>query len=92
MSQLPTGQELENKAKELGVATQGNPRTTSTLTRTSGSDKASDHESQGRILEAERAQRERLLTRVAVVSAVVTFVSAAASVISAIAAIIAVSK
>ena len=55
---LLQGQELERRARELGVDIQGPPRTGSI----SGSrQRADDHELQQRVIEAERAKRESRL-------------------------------
>lgn len=82
MAKLLVGDELEKRAKELGVDTEGGPITQSV----SGHHKrADDAELQRRVIEAERSIRESKLWIIAVISAV-------ASVFSAIAAIIAVTK
>ncbi len=81
MKKLLQGDELEARAKELGVDIKGPPITQSA----SGTQRrASDSELQRRVTEAERGIRESRLWWLAVISAV-------ASVISAITALIAVS-
>ena len=80
--QLLQGQQLEQRARELGVDIQGAPITSSS----SGRHPAADHELQQRVNEAERAIRESRLWIVAVISTVVALFSAAASVVSALAA------
>ena len=76
------GEELEKRARELGVDIQG-----ASLTHSSSglARRAPDHELQRRVQEAERSLRESRLWILAVMSA-------AASVLSAGAAIIAVSR
>jgi hypothetical protein len=88
MSRLLQGDELEKRARELGIDTQGGPITQST----SGHHKrADDAELQRRIIEAERAVREASLWKIAVISAVASVLSAVTAV-CAITAIIAVAK
>ena len=91
MSGLPVGDELEKRARELGVDVQGEPHT-GTKTRTRNSDRAPDHVLQQRLLEAERAQRENRLVRIAYISAIVSAVSAIASIVSAVTALVAVAR
>ena len=80
MGKLLEGEKLETRCRELGIDTQGDPRSKSS----SGSNpRASDYELQHRLNEAERSIRESRLWLIAVISSV-------ASVCSAIVAIIAV--
>ncbi len=80
MDKLLQGEELERRAKELGVAIQGPPISKSV---SGGPPRAHDHELQRRVIEAERHIRESRLWLIAVISA-------GASVISAITALVAV--
>ncbi len=73
MSSLPKGDELENRALELGVDISGEPRTQSSSGR---SPRAPDFELQRRIIEAERRNRETKLWIVALISAIASVVSA----------------
>jgi hypothetical protein len=79
MAKLPEGDQLKQRARELGVDITGELRTQSS----SGRAPASDFELQKRVMEAERGIRESRLWILAVISAI-------ASVLSAIAALIAV--
>jgi hypothetical protein len=78
MAKLLEGDQLEQRARELGVDITGELRTQSSSGRAPC---ASDFELQQRVLEAERSIRESRLWTLA-------FISAIASVLSAIAAII----
>jgi hypothetical protein len=80
MAKLLEGNQLEQRARELGVDITGELRTQSSSGR---APRASDFELQQRISEAERGIRESRLWILAVISAI-------ASVLSAIAALIAV--
>ena len=73
---LLQGQELEQRARELGVDIQGQPRTGSSL---GARPRAEDHELQQRVIEAERAKRESRLWLLALISAVASVVSALAA-------------
>jgi len=79
---LLQGEDLEKRARALGVDIEGDPRTQSSSGR---APRAPDHELQRRVSDAERARRESNLWVLAVISAI-------ASVLSALAAIIAVSR
>jgi hypothetical protein len=79
MAKLQKGEELEKRACALGIDISGEPRTQSTSGRVP---RASDHELQRRVIEAERGNRESHLWVIAVISA-------AASVISALSAFVA---
>jgi hypothetical protein len=73
---LLQGQELEQRARELGVDIEGSSRTGSL----SGiRPRAEDHELQQRVIEAERANRECRLWLLALTSAVASIVSALAA-------------
>ena len=82
MAKLLEGDQLEQRARELGVDVVGEPRTQSSSGR---APRASDNELQRRVIEAERSIRESRLWMLAVISAI-------ASVISAIIAFVAVAK
>ena len=73
MAKLLQGEQLEKRAKELGVDMQGAPIRQSVSGR---SRMADDHELQKRVLEAERHIREQRLWLIAVISAVASVVSA----------------
>ncbi len=73
MKKILHGEELLNRAKELGVDIEGEPRTKST---SGNAPKASDYELQRRVIEAERSIRENRLWIIAVISAVASVVSA----------------
>ena len=89
MARLLRGSELEKRAQELGVDTQGRPITQSV----SGHHKrADDAELQRRVIEAERSIRESNLWKIAVIAAAASVFSAITAAISAITAIIAVAK
>jgi hypothetical protein len=89
MTKLLQGDELETKARELGVDTQGGPITQSVSGRQK---RADDSELQRRVIEAERSIRESKLWQIAVISAVAAVFSAVTSLISAIAAFMAVAR
>ncbi len=76
---LLTGAALENRARELGVDVEGEPRTQSSSGR---APRASDYELQRRVLEAERGIRESRLWLLAVISAIASVLSAAAAMIA----------
>ena len=73
---LLQGQELEQRARELGVDIQGSPRTGSL---SGARPRAEDHELQQRVIDAERANRESRLWLLALISAVASVVSALAA-------------
>ncbi len=73
MAKLLQGDELEKRAIELGVDTQGSPITQSVSGRHK---RADDCELQRRVFEAERSMRESKLWIIALVSAVASVVSA----------------
>jgi sugar diacid utilization regulator len=73
---LLQGQELEQRARELGVDIEGSSRAGS-LSGTRP--RAEDHELQQRVIEAERANRESRLWLLALTSAVASIVSALAA-------------
>lgn len=73
---LLTGAALENRARELGVDVEGEPRTQSSSGR---APRASDYELQRRLMEAERGIRESRLWILAVISAIASVRSAAAA-------------
>jgi len=89
MATLLQGDELEKRARELGIDTQGGPVYQSSSGR---QQRADDAELQRRVIEAERAIRESKLWTIAVISAVASVCSAITAVICAITAIIAVAK
>jgi hypothetical protein len=82
MAKLLQGDELERRARELGIDIQGDPICQSSSGRRK---RADDAQLQQRVIEAERSIRESRLWIIAVISAT-------ASVFSAIAAVIAVAK
>jgi len=71
---LLQGQELEQRARQLGVDIQGSPRTGSS---SGNHPRAEDHELQQRVIQAERANRESRL--LALISAVASAISALAA-------------
>ena len=73
---LLTGQELEQRARELGVDIQGSPRTGSS---SGARPRAEDNELQQRVMEAERANRESRLWLLALISALASVISALAA-------------
>jgi len=73
---LLQGQELEQRARELGVDIQGSPRTGSS---SGNHPRAEDHELQQRVIQAERANRESRLWLLALISAVASAISALAA-------------
>lgn len=73
---LLRGQELEQRARELGVDIQGSRH----MGSSSGAfPRAEDHELQQRVIEAERANRESRLWLLALISAVASVISALAA-------------
>jgi hypothetical protein len=82
---LLQGDELEKRARALGVDVEGDPRTQSLSGR---APRAPDHELQRRVSEAERSRRESRLWALAVISAIASVLPIA----RADAAIIAVSR
>jgi post-segregation antitoxin (ccd killing protein) len=73
MNILLEGDELEKRARELGIDISGDTRTQSSSGRTP---RAPDFELQRRIIEAERRNRESRLWVIAVISAIASVVSA----------------
>jgi hypothetical protein len=73
MKRILEGDALEQRARELGVDTQGGPITQSISGRHK---RADDYELQKRVLEAERSNRESRLWLIALVSAIASVVSA----------------
>jgi hypothetical protein len=82
MAKLLEGEQLVQRARELGIDVVGEPRTQSSSGRAPF---APDYELQHRVIEAERRIRESRLWILALISAI-------ASVLSAITALIAVAK
>lgn len=78
MTQLQ-GDELEKRARELGVDVEGDARTQSSSGR---APRAPDHELQRRVSEAERSVRESRLWILALISAVASVLSAAAAIVA----------
>lgn len=76
---LMMGEALENRARELGVDVEGEPRTQSSSGR---APRASDYELQRRVLEAERGIRESRLWILALVSAIASVLSATAAMLA----------
>ncbi|MDE2135488.1 MAG: hypothetical protein KGJ49_12940 [Alphaproteobacteria bacterium] len=76
MAKILGGEELERRCRELGVDTQGTPRTQSS---SGSSPRASDYELQRRLIEAERSIRENRLWLVALMSAIASVISAGAA-------------
>jgi len=77
MAKLLAGDELKQRASELGISTEGDPIFQSSMGRAP----APEHELQRRVIEAERAIREHRLWIVALVSAFASVVSAATAII-----------
>jgi hypothetical protein len=73
MKRILEGDALEQRAREIGVDTQGGPITQSSSGRHK---RADDYELQKRVLEAERSIRESRLWLIALVSAIASVVSA----------------
>jgi hypothetical protein len=76
---LLQGEELEKRARALGVDVEGDTRTQSSSGR---APRAPDHELQRRLSEAERSIRESKLWLLAVISAIASVLSAAAAIIA----------
>lgn len=76
MSKLLQGEELERRARELGVDIQGDAITQSASGRHR---RADDAELQRRVLDAERSIRESRLWLLALLSAIASIVSAIAA-------------
>jgi hypothetical protein len=76
MGRLLQGAELERRAQELGVATEGDAITQSASGRRR---RADDTELQRRVLDAERSVRESRLWLLALLSAIASVVSAIAA-------------
>lgn len=79
MKKVLQGEELEKRARELGVDIEGDARTQSS---SGGSPRAPDYELQRRIWDAERAVRESRLWILAVIAAVASVLSAGAAMIA----------
>ena len=73
MANLLEGDELEKRARALGVDISGDPRIQSSSGR---APRAPDYELQRRVIEAERRNRESRLWVLAVVSSIASVVSA----------------
>jgi hypothetical protein len=73
MKNILEGDALEQRARELGVDTQGGPITQSISGRLK---RADDYELQKRVVDAERSIRESRLWLIALVSAIASVVSA----------------
>ena len=73
MRKILEGDALEQRAREIGVDTQGGPITQSISGRHT---RADDYELQKRVLEAEKSIRESRLWLIALVSAIASVVSA----------------
>ncbi|MEW6350515.1 MAG: hypothetical protein AB1646_15735 [Thermodesulfobacteriota bacterium] len=84
MKKLLHGDELEKRARELGIDTQGGP----IIQSNSGRHKrADDAELQRRVIEAERSIRESGLWKFAFISAIASVCAAIAAVIAAVIAV-----
>ncbi|MCX5890850.1 MAG: hypothetical protein NTY36_15595 [Deltaproteobacteria bacterium] len=79
MKKILEGDELEQRARELGVDIQGDLITHSSLGR---HNRASDYELQRRVNEAERSIRESRLWKVALISAIASVASATAALLA----------
>ena len=79
MSRLLEGDELERRARELGIDITGDQRSQSSSGR---APRAPDFELQSRIIEAERRNREAGLWILALVSAIASVVSAATALVA----------
>jgi len=73
MAKLPEGEELEERARSLGIDIGGEPRSQSISGR---APKASDFELQRRVIEAERSNRESKLWLIALISSIASVISA----------------
>lgn len=78
MRKLPTGEDLRDRAKELGVITDSDD-TYAVPSEGNVAFQASDHEIQRRVIEAERHLREHRLWIIAVISALASVISALAA-------------
>jgi len=72
MSKLLTGNDLERKARKLGIDIKGDLIFQSSVCR---EPRASDYELQRRVTEAERANRERWILVLALISVIVSAVA-----------------
>jgi hypothetical protein len=90
MCKLPAGNDLVNRARELGVDMKGDLFFQGPDRRRE--DQAPDHELQRRVIEAERAIRESKMWKWALISAIIALISAIASAASAVTAIISVAR
>ena len=79
MKKILEGDELEQRARELGVDIQGDLITHSSLGRRN---RASDYELQRRVIEVERSIRESRLWKVAFISAIASMLSAAVALVA----------
>ncbi|MGA7578082.1 MAG: hypothetical protein ACLQUW_03360 [Desulfobaccales bacterium] len=80
MEKILEGDELEQRARQLGVDTKGDPITPNSY---SGRHKrASDFELQRRVIEVERSFRESRLWKLALISAIASLASAAAALLA----------
>ncbi|MBI5025564.1 MAG: hypothetical protein HZC12_02315 [Nitrospirae bacterium] len=79
MKKILEGDELEQRARELGVDIQGELITQSSVGR---HERASDYELQKRVIEAERSIRESRLWKLALISAIASVISAAAALLA----------
>ena len=73
MKKLLIGDELERRAKELGIDIQGDPITQSISGRRP---RADDYELQRRVIETERSLRESKLWILALLAAIASIISA----------------
>jgi hypothetical protein len=79
MAKLLEGEELKRRCRELGIDTQGTPRTQSL---SGNSPQASDYELQRRLIETERSIRENRVWMVALASAIASVVSAVTALVA----------
>ena len=77
MGGLLAGEELEQRARQLGVDIQGDLITKSSSGRAK---RAPDYELQRRVIEAERSRRESQLWLIALISAIAAVASAVAAI------------
>ena len=79
MKKILRGDELDQRARELGIDIQGELITQSSLGRHK---RASDYELQRRVIEAERSIRESRIWKLALISAIASVASAAAALLA----------
>jgi hypothetical protein len=79
MKKILEGDELEDRARNLGVDIQGELITHSSSGRRN---RASDYELQKRVIEVERSIRESRLWKLALISAIASVASAAAALLA----------